>query len=163
RRHERQLTQDQVASLAETSRTAVALLEQGRRMPAQDVLHRILNTLGLAETPFAELADPAEETRLRFEQTLSELVGRSLKLEQFDAETVAVARASIEALFRPEKTIEQAYDSFGIILVFYDVPLPTKAFFDHYLGVDAFSSHERFETSVERFQQDAIRLFATFA
>ncbi|MGK3995890.1 helix-turn-helix domain-containing protein [Sorangium sp. So ce1024] len=162
RRHDLSLTQEYVAGKADVSRTAVALLEQGRRMPGPEALKRILTIVELNETPFAELAEPTEQLRLRFEQALGELVGRSAKLEHLDADSVAVARAAVESLFRRDKTSEQAYDSFSTALVFYDVAAPTRQFFEHYLGAEGVSSISRFETRVERFQKDAIRLFATF-
>ena len=163
RRQEQKKTQEELAQELGVSRTPIALLEQGRRMPGRDLLEKLAKALGLPENEISQFASPEEQLRLQFEQALSELVGKPLRLESLDEEAAAVARRAIAHLFRSDKTLVQAYDAFCTVLVFYDVPRPSRSFFDHYLTVDATSSPKKFEERVEVFQRDAIRLFATFA
>lgn len=75
-RQARRLSQEELASQAGTSRSTVSLLEQGRRIPSDDILSRILVTLELANSPYAQLTEPAEHPRLRFEQSIGEIQPR---------------------------------------------------------------------------------------
>jgi transcriptional regulator with XRE-family HTH domain len=163
-REQRGLAQEAVARAIAptTSRSVVAYLEQGRRLPASEVLTGICEHLSIPTRFWRPFLDPDYQRRLAFEEAVAELVGRLVTLHSHDTSTVAVAGAAIVDLFTRARTLEQAFDAFNSTLIFYDVPCCTRAFFQRYLGPEAIHSPEVLMRHVRSYQQDAIRLFSTF-
>ena len=159
------LSQEDLAArvVPHTNRTAVALLEQGRRLPPENSLRAICADLHIPKAAWEPLLDADVVLRLNFEDALTELVGQSATLRQHDAHATAVAQRAVQGLLGTGNTKAQLYDAFCAILVFYGVRRPLRAFVEHYLEPDAFRTIETFRTAVMAYQRDAIRLFASFA
>jgi len=164
-RDERKLTQPQLAAqiTPATNRTAIAHLEQGRRLGDPEVLQKICNNLGVPGKYWKPFLDEEYRTRLTFEEAVSELVGRPVTLRYHDEHSIIVAQKSIVDLFKSPFTDRQSWESLNSILVFYDVSPMSEAFFAKYFNEDATKSPASFMQSVQRFQAVAIRLFSTFA
>lgn len=100
---------------------------------------------------------------MEFEDALSELAGRPVNLRLHDEHSLAVAHRAVLDLFGTTRSREQLYDCFCAVLVHYGVRPPRVEFFDHYLRAEAFRTPTAFRQSVKKYQEDAIRLFASFA
>lgn len=163
-REDRGLTQDVLAKTIKTatSRSAVALLEQARRLPSASVLGDLCEYLQIPTTIWKPFLDEDYVRRLRYEEALGELVGRAVSLRAHDDETILVANGCIRELATQIRTPSQAFDAFNSLLVFYDVPHCTRLFFDRYLGADAIRTHENLLARVGAYQKDAVRLYSTF-
>ena len=145
------------------SRTAIALLEQGRRVPSRIVFEEIGRQLNIPETIWEPFAKEESSQRQEFEAALGELVGRTITLKMMHLESVHAAEKSIDELFSADLTPEQAFDTLNSVLVYYGIPLMKKEFFERYFKIDAFHSVQAFENATRRYQKEAIRLFSTFA
>ncbi|UJR86679.1 helix-turn-helix domain-containing protein [Sandaracinus amylolyticus] len=163
-REQKGLSQDAVAKAVNppTNRSVVAHLEQGRRLPASEVLAQICEALAIPNRYWKSFLNDDYQRRLAFEEALMELVGRVVTLRAHDEHTVSVADTAVLALFRTVRTPDQAFDAFNSVLVFYDVRQCSRAFFDRYLGPDAIRSPAELLAHVRAYQKDAIRLFSTF-
>jgi transcriptional regulator with XRE-family HTH domain len=162
-RSERGLTQSQLAeSIAPpASRTAVALLEQARRLPDPEVLERICEHLGIPKAYWQLFLDSNYRRVAEFEDVLSELVGLPASLATVDVAASRTAHEHILALLDSDLTSDQSFDTFRSVLVFYGVPPVSRAFFQRYFDADTFRTRDSFSNAVSRYQQDAIRLFST--
>lgn len=163
-RADRGLSQEDLAAAVSppTNRTAVALLEQGRRLPPESALRSICSYLHVPTSLWEPLLDKDVVLRLEFEDALSELVGHEVSLRHHDRPAVHVAQRSVLALLGTGKTKEQLYDSFCAVLVHYGLRQPRRPFFDHYLSPDSFRTLATFREAIQVYQRDAIRLFASF-
>ncbi|WP_224367578.1 helix-turn-helix domain-containing protein [Hyalangium versicolor] len=163
-RAQKNLSQEALAKAISppTNRSVVAHLEQGRRVPAPEVLTRLCEFLGIPSRFWKAFLEEDYRRRLLFEEALSELVGRVVSLRTHDEHTIDVANSAVLELFKISRTPDQAFDAFNSVLVFYDVPQCSKAFFDRYFGPDAIRSAEELLNHVRAYQKDAIRLFSTF-
>lgn len=163
-REQKGLSQEALARSIEppTNRSVVAHLEQGRRLPGPEVLTALAEHLAVPSKYWKAFLDETYQRRLAFEEALMELAGRVVSLRAHDEHTTAVANDAVLGLFTVVRTPDQAFDAFNSVLVFYDVPQCTRAFFDRYFGADAIRSPADFMKSVRRYQRDAIRLFSTF-
>jgi transcriptional regulator with XRE-family HTH domain len=163
-REDRKLSQPQLAAAISppTNRSAVAHLEQGRRIASPQVLERICEFLQIPSKYWKPFTEPEHLVRLNFEEALSELIGRAVTLRFHDEHSVAVAQDAIKSLFTLDYTDEQARDAMNSIFVYYDVPPMSREFFTRYFSDDAVKSLESLLKSVRRFQAEAIRIFSTF-
>lgn len=165
-RDERGLTQSALAREAQVNRTAVALLEQGRRLPPLTALEAICGYLDLPRGTWESFLEESVQELVAFEECLAELCGRHVSLRYHDQHAVAVARGLIRALWEIEprpSNAANARDAFNSILVFYGVRAVTPDFFARFLGPDGMASTERLMAKVRAYQAQAIRLFSTFA
>ncbi|MCC7539345.1 MAG: helix-turn-helix domain-containing protein [Deltaproteobacteria bacterium] len=164
-RRVRDLTQEQLAAQLRppTTRTTIALLEQGRRLPEGQVLASLGSELRLPEEYWRPFNDPAASTRVEFEDALSELAGRPVCLASEDRTSAEYAQEQIAQLFTETLQHDQARARFNSILVHYGIPQVSTQFFATYIQVDAFRSLAAFREAVQKFQKDAIRLYSTFA
>jgi transcriptional regulator with XRE-family HTH domain len=164
-REERSLSQEDLATAAgpRVNRTAVALLEQGRRLPPAAALSAICQHLGVPKSFWEPLQDEGQVRRTAFEDALGELVGRRVSLRDHDAETASVAHRAVMALFNSGKTAEQLHGAFVAVLVNYDVAPPSLSFFQRFLRTEAFITVATFAEKVQAYQSKAIRLYSTFA
>ncbi|MEM9452665.1 MAG: helix-turn-helix transcriptional regulator [Myxococcota bacterium] len=145
-----------------TNRSAIAHLEQARRLPPERTLRSICEHLSIPSAAWRPLLEPEVAERVKFESALSELVGKTVSLRQHDHHSSKVAHKWVLNLFGTGNTKEQLYDAFCSVLIFYGVNKPSKAFFQHYLPPTAFRTIAMFEKHIERYQVEAIRLFASF-
>lgn len=164
-REEKGLAQDELAAaiVPPLNRTAIAHLEQARRLPIADVLTKVCAFLAIPKSFWEPLLDPTNVQRSSFEDALGELVGRLVSIEQHDEESASVAHRQVLALFNTAHTADQLYASFCAVLVHYDVTPPSRGFFEGVLGADAFRSVDTFTTKVRSYQAQAIRLYSSFA
>lgn len=164
-RDHRRESQDEVAAKSSppTNRSVVAHLEQGLRVPEPEQLKAICEYLRLPEKYWTPFLDRKHEKRLRFEEAVGELTGQSISLGAVDTGSETVARDAVDALFARDLTPDQTLDAFNSVLVYYGVRPVSPDFFAKYLGRDAFKSSDSFLSHVREYQEDAIRLFSTFA
>ena len=101
-----------------TNRSAVAHLEQGRRVASPQVLQGICEFLQIPSKYWKPFTDAENLVRLSFEEALSELIGRAVTLRFHDEYSAAVAQDAIKNLFRLDYTDEQARDTLNSILVY---------------------------------------------
>lgn len=158
-------SQEQIAKSCgvKTSRTAVAHLEQGLRLPNPDVLSAICQYLNIPKPHWEPFTQQQSLSRFEFEEFLSEFVGRPVSLDMHDEAAQKTAEHLITEVFSSNPSPEQLLDTFNSILVYYGVGPINKAFFDRYFDPSAFGSLSAFSDAIEKYQMDAIRLFATFA
>lgn len=147
-----------------TNRSAISHLEQGRRLPGADILQGICEELGIPGNYWQPLIVPEANLRIRFEDTLEELVGHTVSLKRMDRFAVDVANGHINHLFEPNLTAGQHFDIFNSIGVLYGVqPQISQSFFKRYFShKNSFTSIEAFQSDVKQYQLEAIRLFSTF-
>jgi hypothetical protein len=88
-------------------------------------------------------------------------VGRPVTLDHLDEESLASAEKQVQLLFSVTLNIDQTYDLFNSILVYYGVPAVSKSFFKLYLRHETFGSLDFFEKRIDKYQHDAIQLFST--
>ncbi|MGE0790080.1 MAG: helix-turn-helix domain-containing protein [Sandaracinaceae bacterium] len=164
-REDQGISQDDLAGRVTppTNRTAVALLEQGRRLPASATLESLCTHLGVPRRFWEGLLDQSQVTRAAFEEALGELVGRRVSLRDHDEESASVAHDAVLGLFNTSRTEEQLHRAFAAALVNYDVAPPSLAFFKRFLRAEAFTSVDAFAARVEDYQAQAIRLYSSFA
>lgn len=163
-REDRGLTQPQLASALTPplNRSALAHLEQGRRIGDPDSLQRICLHLGVPAKYWKPFLDEHFRVRLAFEEAISELVGRPVTLRYHDEHSIGVAQKAIVDLFKNPFTDRQSWESLNSLLVYYDVAPMSEAFFNHYFNEDATKSAAALMKAVQRFQAEAIRLYSTF-
>lgn len=164
-REGRQLSQQQLANaiLPPTNRSAVAHLEQGRRLGDLAVLQRICEFLAIPGRFWKSFVDDDDfRVRVLFEEAVSDLVGTPITLRFHDEHSVIVAQTAIVDLFRNPLTDRQSFDALNSLLVFYDLAPMTEGFFLRYFSEDATKSPASLARGVRRFQAEAIRLFSTF-
>jgi transcriptional regulator with XRE-family HTH domain len=159
-------TQDQLVTLLGTkvkvNRSQIAHLEQGRRVPSAEVLELICKELHIPRKFWEPFTEDDYLQRLDFESSLTELAGYRVTLQFLDSYASVVANKTVTGLFTTVKNASQALDTLNSVLVFYRVPPMTMDFFLLYFGVEAMRSCQDFEKGVQKFQQEAIRLFSTF-
>lgn len=163
-RRAKRLTQDELARRIGTSRTTIALLEQGRRSPDPATITAVTTELGLpAPTAFAPL-DEQTSRLVDFEIALAELVGGDVSLGDIGGSTVELALECVGHLFTDDcKSDDHAFSTFNSALVFYRIPHVSRSFFTTFLTAQAFRSTDAFAVAVRGYQARAIRLFSTFA
>lgn len=93
---------------------------------------------------------------------MSELVGSSVTLSNFDSPTHLAAERQINTLFDSNLDRKKTFDLLKTILVYYGVPRMSFEFYDYFLGEDAFMKLDRFQQAIRKYQMKAIRLFSTF-
>lgn len=165
-RDKRGLTQTALARATGTSRTTIALLEQGRRLPAVTAVDAICTFLEIPRSAWEGLLEESIQEVLAFEECLSEMSGRHVTLRYHDHHAVAVARGMVRSLFEADprpSNAKNVRDAFNSILVFYGVRGVTSEFFDRFLGSEAVTSPDRLSARIREYQAQAIRLFSTFA
>lgn len=164
-RRDRSLTQSDVADATQppTNRTAVAHLEQGRRTPDPPTLDGICTFLGIPSTYWRPFLDDTYRQIRDFENCLAELVGQPVSLERLDSAAIDTAEKQIVSLVRTDRTTEQTFDTFRSLLVYFDVPPVSRAFFRQYFTADSFRTSEKFLADVRHYQKDAIRLYSTLS
>lgn len=155
------LTQGQLAERAGVSRSAVALLEQGRRAPGPSQLKQICSNAGVPEEFWKGLCSPAATRRVELEALVSEMVGRVVSLDVSSHEEVLAAEASIESLLTGAGAADQMRDNLNSVLVFYGVQQVSAEFFEQYF-TQGMSSLGDLQGAVKAYQMEAMRLFATF-
>ena len=153
-RHERGLTQAQVAEATNppTNRTAVALLEQGRRAPDANTLERICTFLRIPRAYWGPLLDDTYRQIRGFEDCLEELVGHPVSLERLDSTAIETAEKQIIPFANTDRTTEQTFDTFRSLLVYFDVRPVSRAFFERYFTADSFRTTEKFLAAVRHYQ-----------
>lgn len=164
-REHKKVTQENVAKQcgANVSRTTVAHLEQGLRVPRPEVLFAICSYLDIPETEWLPFTREESLLRFRFEDHLSEFVGKSVNLDSQDIASQRTAEDLILRIFQSNPSSEQLITIFNSILVYYGVGPVSGGFFRRYFNPSAFGSTDAFSHAVEKYQMDAIRLFPTFA
>lgn len=166
RREARGLSQPALAQSIGTNRSAIAHLEQGRRLPPRKVLESLCSSLDIASSDWASLLEPELENIAQFEECVSELCGRTVTLRPHDDHATSVARAQIRQILdaepRPSDS-KNICDSFNSILVFYGVKPMSIDFFRRFIGPDGATSIERLASKIQQYQALAMRLFSTFS
>ncbi|MDQ5965958.1 MAG: hypothetical protein QG625_2113, partial [Cyanobacteriota bacterium erpe_2018_sw_39hr_WHONDRS-SW48-000098_B_bin.30] len=165
-RAQKDLTQEQLAATCtrSKSRTQIALLEQGRRVPDASELKNICEFISVPEKYWQKFAEVGYDKVVAFEEAIGELVGRPIDLSHLEDTSEAVAIEKIKKIFQADLTNKQAFDWLNSLLVFYDVqPLVTWCFFERYITADAFKSPESLLQVVRTYQTDSIRLFNSFS
>lgn len=164
-REHKRMSQEDVARdcVADTSRTAVAHLEQGLRLPKPGVLSAICELLDIPKPQWEPFTKEESLLRFKFEESLSEFVGRPVNLDTHDEAVQTTAEHLIATVFSSNPSPDQLLDTFNSMLVYYGVGPIRENFFRRYFDPSAFGSLKAFSDAVEKYQMDAIRLFATFA
>ena len=164
-REHKKVTQANVANQcgADVSRSAVAHLEQGIRVPKPEVLSAICLYLDIPEPEWSSFIREESLLRFRFEEHLSEFVGESVNLDAQDIASQRTAEDLISRIFQSNPSSQQLIAIFNSILVYYGVGPVSEGFFKRYFNPSAFGSTDAFSHAVEKYQMDAIRLFPTFA
>ena len=162
-RRQKDLTQAALAAATPpTSRTAVALLEQGRRAPDAKALERICTHLEIPRVFWAPLLEDTYRQIRDFEHCLGELVGQPVSLDWLDPAAIEAAEKEILSLASTDRTTDQTFDTFRSLLIYFDVRPMSRGFFDRYFTADSFRTTDTFLAAVRRYQRDAIRLYSTF-
>lgn len=135
------LTQQQLANECgeKVSRTAIALLEQGRRLPSPEVFKIVAKKLGIPEPIWAHFAKKESSQRHEFEAALGELIGHTITLKMRHLEHIAAAEKGVEKLFTCDLTLSQACDALNTLLVYYGLSRMERKFFDRYFSAGLFS------------------------
>jgi transcriptional regulator with XRE-family HTH domain len=164
-REHKNLSQEAVAKNCGvvTSRTAVAHLEQGIRLPKPEILSSICKYLDIPKQIWESFIHEDSLLRFEFEDALSEFVGHSVNLDSHDAAAQKTAESLISTIFSTNPSSSQLLDTFNSILVYYGFGPITKIFFDKYFDPSSFGSLEAFRSSIDHYHMDAIRLFPTFS
>ncbi len=145
-----------------TNRSNIAHLEQGRKLPYDlKILELICNSINLPKPIWQDFINVQSVNRLNFEKSLSELSGENATTSNLDNIIIKVIDDEIDHLFTANLTPEQSYDCLNSVIVYYGFTPLSKYFFQRYLSKDSFKSQKSFETSVVKFQKEAIRLFSS--
>ena len=112
-----------------TSRTAVAHLEQGLRLPKPEALSAICQYLEIPKPQWEPFTQLESLSRFEFEDSLSEFVGRSVNLDMHDEAAQNTAENLISFVFSSNPSTEQLLDTFNSILVYYGVGPINEKFF----------------------------------
>lgn len=144
------------------NRSAIAHLEQGRRLGDIAILQRLCEFLSIPARYWKPFLAEDFRIRIQFEEAISDLVGRPITLRFHDEHAAAVAQRAISSLFKDSLTDQQALDALNSLLVYYDLKPMSEAFFGRYFSDDAAKSPASLALAVRRFQAEAIRLFSTF-
>jgi len=161
-REHKNLTQISLeAKLQGVTRSNISHLEQALRLPSKDILEKICRYLDMPEPYWKAFTNEKAILRSNFEVTLRELVGEPISALNLDSTVIENVETEIEHLFNELWTLEQAFDKFNSILVFYGIRSVTKDFFSRYLGNPAFTSIESFKGAIEKYLVDALRLFSS--
>lgn len=145
------------------TRTIVAYLEQGHRLPAPKDLVSICEYLQIPKQYWESFTDQESLLRFGFEDLLSEFVGRSVNLDMHDVTIQDTAKDLINEIFSSSPSKNQLRDNFNSILIYYGEGPINTSFFNYYFEVSSFADLDSFAKAVEKYQVDAIRLFSTFA
>jgi transcriptional regulator with XRE-family HTH domain len=156
-------TQNELIKLigGKVNRSHLAHLEQGRRIPSNEILTMICSTLNIPKPFWEPFTKGRSRSRFDFEAELSELVGIQISMRNTDEAVIEVVENLIHEMFSTNLSSQQAYHSLLRILVFYDVPNMSRDFFDRYITAEAFKSISAFGKSVKNYHKDAIRLFSS--
>lgn len=146
---------------AGVSRGDIANLEQGLRVPRPEALRAICSYLNIPQEYWEPLTREEARLRLRFEEILSELTGDLISIDAQDETSRSVVERRISKLFDDVRSPIQTLDLLNSICVFYGIRPLSAPFFLRYFGPQAFATTEAFSLAVERYQQDAIRLFVS--
>ena len=156
-------SQEKFAKRLGTNRTAIAHLEQGRKVPSQKILTQICDDLNIPKVFWTQFIETQHALRIEFETLLSELVGNNVSLDMLSEIEIEEAEKHINLLFENNNSEDQTFDNFNRCLIFYGIKKVSKDFFDHYLKSDAFNNIQKLRLSIIQYQHDAIRLFSTFS
>jgi transcriptional regulator with XRE-family HTH domain len=162
-REQRNETQESLASRsgATINRGDIAHLEQGIRVPRAEVLRAICSHLQVPMDYWEPFTRDEARLRLRFEEILSEMIGELVSIDAQDDTSRSVVERKISKLFEDTPSPKQTLDLLNSICVFYGIRPISSAFFLRYFGTQAFVNADAFTRAVERYQQDAIRLFVS--
>src|SRR4051812_26094048 len=124
-RTERQISQQALADKlgTEVSRNSIARLEQGKRIPNPEALRLLAEYLNVPKRFWEPFLNEAVRLRIDFEDSLSEMTGQKVSLEQLDDEAAEAAENLISFLFNNVLTPQQTFDTVNRCLVFYHVPM----------------------------------------
>jgi len=160
------LSQSKLAAEIQRNRNIITLLEQGRRLPNPDDLERIGEALDLLDDPHWRVVTHEDYLMtMRFQEHLSELLGKSLSLETLDPVAQAMLIEAVTIWINPDgshMSLTQAHDHFNSLLTFYGERGVSLAFYKYFLGQTNFASVEQFGQRVRQFQQTAIRIYGSF-
>ena len=164
-REHKQLTQENVATKcgANISRTTVAHLEQGVRVPSPAILRAICTFLDIPEPEWLPFTREESLLRFRFEECLSEFLGTSVNLDTQDNASQKTAEDLVSTIFSSNPSPDQLIAIFNSILVYYGAGPVNQSFFKRYFDPLSFGSTKALSTAIQKYQMDAIRLFPTFA
>jgi transcriptional regulator with XRE-family HTH domain len=155
--------QNQIQELVtEVTRTEIAHLEEGRALPLPDRLEAICSSLKMPRALWYAATHPQYLRAMRFERTLSELVGRPVNLDNLDPLSAYLCVDIIEQALRKRMSPPQAHAHFNSILTFYGERSVSLQFFSRFFGSNAFENIDRFVDKVVEFQKIAIRMFGSF-
>lgn len=152
--------------LAETvlnsNRTEIAELEEGKRLPAPEKLEAICEALNIPPNLWVSATHPEFLRAMEFQKYLSELLGKPLSIERLGPDAAYLAVDRIAKLLTGQHSSTQAYDAFRSVLTFYGERPPTMAFFERFLGSDAFRSLDTFRQKIRAFLALGLRLYGNF-
>lgn len=155
-------TQLEFATRIGTHRTAIAHLEQGRKVPNPKLLTKICTVLKIPKVFWAEFIESKHTERLEFEDILSELVGKNISLDTLTTIEVNEAEKHIHQLFLKDIHIEQRRKNLNRCLIFYGIGKMIEPFYLKYF-FNGFESIDTFKDAVKKYQKDSIRVFSTFS
>jgi len=162
-RAQKGLTQEKVAeAIPNSTRSEVAYMEEGHRLPPPDQLARICEFLEIPRDFWAAATHPDYIRAMHFQELLGEMLGKPLSLRQLDWAGATLAVEAVSQMLSIKMSTSQSFDHFNSILTFYGERPTTRQFFDRFLGEDAFFSLGAFESKVRKFQAVGLRLFGNF-
>jgi transcriptional regulator with XRE-family HTH domain len=162
-RAQKGLTQEKVAELIrDSNRSEVAYLEEGQRLPRPEQLEQICNLLGIPKDLWTAATHPDYLRAMEFQGLLGELIRKPLSLGPLDGAGSHLAVDAISQLLSTKMSNAQSFHQFNSVMTFYGERPVERAFFDRFLGEDAFFNLDSFHGKVRHFQAAALRLFGNF-
>lgn len=146
-----------------SNRTAIAHLEQGRKLPELGLFITICETLKIPKNKWELFINQETFKRIEFETILSELVGKSVSLDLLSPIEQEEAKKHIDQLFESQGDENQMFDYLNRCLIFYGIKKVSKPFFHEFLSDDTFNSINTFKSSIQKYQEKVIRVFSTYA
>lgn len=144
------------------NRTTIAHLEQARKLPHDPKLLKLIcEYLDIPKPIWEAFLNENSIRRANFEATLKELVGEPISALNLDPTVIDVVEDQIKSLFSNEHPAH-VFAIFNSVIIFYGVRPVTQEFFSKYFE-GAFRSVDHFNSAVQHYLKDAIRLFSTFS
>lgn len=144
------------------SRTAIANLEEGRKLPKPDELREICEALKIPAKEYLAAAHPMYLEVYAFQRFLSEFMGKPVSLRHLDAPSVELAVDRIAELLKGGFSTEQAHAAFNSVLTFFGEKYVSRAFFEHFLGATSLSGFGPLKDALRNYQAVALRLYGNF-
>lgn len=160
-REHKNISQKSLADSLKITRSNIAHLEQGLKLPSAEILEKICTFIDLPVSYWKTFTSDKAILRANFEIILKELVGESITALNLDSTVIQNVEEQIHEIFKKVLTNEQLYNHFNSILVFYGITPVIRSFFFRYFTIGSFKKIELFKESVDKYLIEALRLFSS--